>query len=166
MTDQELRRLRREDLLELLIAQIKENERLSRELEDARQKLDSREIALQESGSIAQAAMQLSGVFSDAEDAARRYLENLESIGQKKKEEAEKREEQSLHFCRLMEADAVRRCRELEEATQLKCQRMLEESRAAGADEDSADASCAESEQQEDAQETEECVLWDEDEQP
>ena len=135
MTDQELRKLNREDLLELLIAQAKENERLTRQLETVQKKLASREIVLQEAGSIAQAAMQLSGVFTDAEDAAQRYLENLENIGRQKKAETEKREEQSIRFCHMMESDALRRCREMEETTRLKCQHMLEEWRNATFDE-------------------------------
>lgn len=85
MTDKEVRRLKRSELLEILVEQKKEIERLEKSLEEAEQKLHSREIMLQQAGSIAQAALQLNHIFEDAQKAADQYLENVQrlSSGQK-----------------------------------------------------------------------------------
>lgn len=77
MTDQELRKLNRAELLELLLAERRENERLLTELKEVNKKLESREILIGKAGSIAEAALQLNGVFEAAEAAAVQYLENV-----------------------------------------------------------------------------------------
>lgn len=74
MTDKELKRLKRVDLLELLIAQSRENERLRKELEETRRELETKELKLEQAGSIAEAALQLNGVFEAAQAAADQYL--------------------------------------------------------------------------------------------
>lgn len=77
MTEHELRKLSRLDLLELLLKQMEENEQLRAELEEARKQLESREILIENAGSIAQASLQLSRVFEAAQMAADVYLENV-----------------------------------------------------------------------------------------
>lgn len=77
MTDKDLKRLRRDELLEILIAQSKKMDQMQAELDAARAALDSREILLQEAGSIAEAALRINGVFEAAEAAAQQYLENI-----------------------------------------------------------------------------------------
>jgi glutathione S-transferase len=80
MTDKQLKRLSRADLLELLLIQTKENERLHAELEEARAQLESRRICVEEAGSIANAALALNGVMEAAQAAADQYLENIAQI--------------------------------------------------------------------------------------
>ena len=80
MTDNELRRLNRGELLEILIRLTNENEELKRNLNDAEQKLNDRKVMIGESGSIAEAALKLSDVFAAAESAAKLYLENAERL--------------------------------------------------------------------------------------
>ena len=53
MTDKDLKRLRRDELLEMLIAQSKRTDQLQAELDAARAQLASRAIVLEEAGSIA-----------------------------------------------------------------------------------------------------------------
>lgn len=77
MTDQELRKLSRKDLLELLIAQRRERDALKAELEEARTALQDRRICIENAGSIAEAALQLNNVFEAAQAAAEQYLENI-----------------------------------------------------------------------------------------
>ena len=77
MTERELRKLSRLDLLELLVQQVEENERLRAELKQAREQLESRELMLENAGSIAQASLQISRVFEAAQMAADVYLENV-----------------------------------------------------------------------------------------
>ena len=77
MTDKDLKRLRRDELLEMLIAQSKRTEQLERELDEARAALQSRDIFLEETGSIAEAALRINGVFEAAQAAAQQYLDNM-----------------------------------------------------------------------------------------
>lgn len=76
MTDRELKKLKRNELLEMLIAQIEENERLKHRMEEQKRQLQDRQIAVEQAGSIAEAALKLNGVFEAAQSAAQQYLEN------------------------------------------------------------------------------------------
>lgn len=77
MTDRELRRLSRSELLEMLIAQTAENDQLKTRLAQAEAQLRDRRIAIDKAGSIAEAALQLNKVFEAADRAAQQYLENV-----------------------------------------------------------------------------------------
>lgn len=79
MTDRELRRLSRAELLEMLIAETEENARLREELAQARSALADRRILLEKSGSIAEAALRLNGIFEAADRAAQQYLQSVRS---------------------------------------------------------------------------------------
>ncbi len=80
MTDKELRRMSRGELLELLIAQMEENESLRTRLSAAEAQLEDRRIILDHAGSIAEAALSLNKVFEQAEAAAQQYLENVHRL--------------------------------------------------------------------------------------
>lgn len=82
MTDKELRKLSRPELLEMLLFQSKEVERLKNELDEANRKLEDRRICLKESGSIAEAALKLNNIFEVAQRAADQYLESIENLGE------------------------------------------------------------------------------------
>ena len=82
MTDKELQKLSRIDLLELLLEKSKENEKLQEELEQVKAKRAEREIKIEKAGSIAEAALALNGVFEAAQAAADQYLENLRRISE------------------------------------------------------------------------------------
>ena len=77
MTDKELRHLNRSELLQMLITQGEENRRLKQELEEANKKLNERQLVMENAGSIAEASLQLSGIFEAAEQAAKQYLESV-----------------------------------------------------------------------------------------
>ena len=72
-----LKKLSRQDLLEMLIESEKHVEQLEKELEEAKEKLSDRRIMIENSGSIAEAALKLSGIFEAAQAAADQYLENI-----------------------------------------------------------------------------------------
>lgn len=80
MTDKELKRMSRRDLLELLVFQMEENEKLRKELDAANELLKERDIMISESGSIAEAAMKINGVFQAAERAALQYMHNVRRL--------------------------------------------------------------------------------------
>ena len=82
MTDRELRKLSRAELLELLLEESRENERLRAQLQQMNAKLADRAIRIERAGSIAEAALQLNGVFQAAEEAAAQYLENVRRLAE------------------------------------------------------------------------------------
>ena len=88
MTDKELRKLKRTDLLELLIEQSKEVESLKKRIEELEAELADRRLLIYKSGSIAEAALKLNSVFEAAEAAAQEYLENIRRISEEKTQEA------------------------------------------------------------------------------
>lgn len=77
MTEKELKRLSRAELLELLLIQTKETERLRVRLENARNQLENREIQIRDSGNLAEAVLAVNGVIDAAQAAAAQYLENI-----------------------------------------------------------------------------------------
>ena len=77
MTDKELHRLSRKELLEMLLAQTQENEKLKEELRRAQRQLSDRRLLQENVGSMAEAAMRLNAVFEAADRAAQQYLENV-----------------------------------------------------------------------------------------
>lgn len=80
MTDKELKRMSRAELLELLIEQMEENERLRKKLAEANAELADRQIVLDRAGSIAKAALELNKVFEAADLAARQYVESVRRV--------------------------------------------------------------------------------------
>lgn len=74
MTEKELRKLNRYELLEMLLAQGKKVERLERELAEAEERLAERQKIAASSGTMAEAALRLNGVFEAADRAAEEYL--------------------------------------------------------------------------------------------
>lgn len=80
MTEKELRKLNRYELLEMLLAQGKKLERLERELAEANERLAQRQQIVATSGTMAEAAMRLNRVFEAADSATKEYLSNMELI--------------------------------------------------------------------------------------
>ena len=94
MTEKELKRLNRGELLEILLTQAEEIEKLNNRINELEKEVRDRSIQISNAGSIAEAALQLNGVFAAAESAAGHYLENVketEGICAKMIEDAEKK---------------------------------------------------------------------------
>ena len=77
MMKNDAKNLRRSDLLELLIEQTEENQRLMNKITQLETKLSERVIVMEQAGSIADAALGLTDVFAQAQDSADRYLESI-----------------------------------------------------------------------------------------
>ena len=77
MTNKELKRLSRKELLEMLIEQSRETERLQKRLDEDEKKLKDRSLLVGEAGTLAEAAIVVNGVFEAADAAAKQYLENI-----------------------------------------------------------------------------------------
>ena len=86
-----LKRMSRKDLLEILVLQSKKIDKLTKELNQTRELLKSKQIMISESGSIAEASLKLNKIFEIAQLAANQYLDNIKRIEQEHyKESCEK----------------------------------------------------------------------------
>ena len=93
MTEKELRKLNRYQLLELLLVQTERAEKLQNRLETVEKTLFDQHVELSALGSIAEASLKLRGVFEAAQAAADLYLEaakeKAEEIEREAREKAE-----------------------------------------------------------------------------
>ena len=80
MTEGELKKLNRAELLAMLIAVTQRCEELEIELLDAEEKLDSRDIEISRAGSLAEAALKINKVLEAADQAGAQYLANLQRM--------------------------------------------------------------------------------------
>lgn len=93
-------------MLELLLQQSREMEQLQEELEEARYQLSQREIVMNRAGSIAEAALQLNGVFAAAEEACAQYMESIQTLSQRQEQVCQQMEREAQAKCDKMIADA------------------------------------------------------------
>lgn len=121
MTQEELKKLKRIDLLEMLIEQGKENEKLKKKLARAEKELESRRIAIESSGSMASAALELNGVFEAAEKAKEQYIENLLSVQPGRVNV----ENEVRNYCFEMIKNAEEKKRSIENATKARCEELV-----------------------------------------
>ena len=82
MTEKELLKLKKSELLEIMLAQSREIDSLRAQLAEANARLEERRIAIEESGSIAEASLKLTKVFEEAQKAADLYVENVKRKAQ------------------------------------------------------------------------------------
>ena len=80
MTEKELLKLRRSELLEIMLAQSQEIDNLRQQLDEANAKLADSEIRLSESGSIAEASLRLTNIFEEAQKAVDLYVDNMKRL--------------------------------------------------------------------------------------
>ncbi len=90
MKEKDLKHLSREELLELLLIQTKETERLEKKLAETEAELADRRINIEKSGSLAEASIRINGVFKAAEAAAKQYLENIAIMKKETRERCKK----------------------------------------------------------------------------
>jgi hypothetical protein len=109
MTDKELRRLSRADLLELLLVQRKENEQLRCILDQTQAQLADRTIRLDNIGSIAEASLQLSGIFEAAQDSCKYYIDNIKLMNEQQTTVCQQMENETKEKCDRMVAEAERK---------------------------------------------------------
>lgn len=126
MTDKELRKLSRAQLLQLLLEQTRRADALHAQLEEARSQLSSRSLQVEEAGNLADAALRLNGVFYAAQNAADQYLENIRSrdvILDDAYREAEAIIISAQEKAAALEAETSEKCRAQTEKAQKDCQK-------------------------------------------
>ena len=111
MTDKEVKRMSRAELLQMLITQVEENQSLQTRLEAAETQLKDRSLAVSETGTMAEAALSLNGVFQAADAAAQQYLDNIRQMQERQEllyQEAEDEAKRNADAI-VAEADAYSR---------------------------------------------------------
>lgn len=128
MTDKELRKLGRSDLLEILLAQSKEISELKENIRTLTEQLEDRTIKYESAGSLAEAVVNVSGIIDAAQRAADLYLDNIRnstsdiSEAQKKCAEIEAKSKSAAKS--LLDKTAAE-CRAMREETEKICAEML-----------------------------------------
>lgn len=132
MKDKALRRLSRADLLELLIDRTRENDQmkariaeLEEQLLSANQKLEQRRIAIDNAGSIAEAALQVNGMIDAAQRTASQYIENIERIQKEQIQTSLRLEKESRERADRLIADTERKCAAMESEARARCDEMV-----------------------------------------
>ena len=125
MTDKDLRHLSRAELLDILYEQQKRYEDSLAENQALRQQLD-RTLRIASAGSIAEAAIQVNGVFEAAQAAADQYLASVKAATAdmvQKTDEAQRQREAILQ-------DAKQQADKIVQDAQAQADRLLTESAA------------------------------------
>ena len=91
MTEKDLKKLNRYQLLEMLIVQTDRADKLQAKLDIAEKQLEKQELQVSSLGSIAEASLQLKGVFRAAQDAADMYIDAAKKRAQEIEDAAHKK---------------------------------------------------------------------------
>jgi hypothetical protein len=92
--------------LELLLAQRRENEQLRCILDQTQAQLADRTIQIDKAGSIAEASLQLSGIFNAAQDSCKYYMDNIKLLSERQSAVCQQMERETKEKCDLMVAEA------------------------------------------------------------
>lgn len=106
MIENDLKKLTRRELLELLVMQSKKIDRLQAELDEKQKQLSNRDLKIRESGSIAEASILINNVLANAQTAADQYLENVHNLHADTERECKKLREEAEAECREMKKKA------------------------------------------------------------
>lgn len=123
--DKEYRRLSRKELLELLIEESEKSEELERQLQVACDELASKDLKIQESGSIAEAALALNGVFEAAQAACAQYIENIKKQSAIQDRINAEREAKSREQAEKIISEAYEQARSIEEKARMRYEKLI-----------------------------------------
>lgn len=120
----------RSELLELLIAQMEENESLRSRLEKAEQELENRCINIDKAGSIMEASLLVNGVLEATEKAAEQYLENIRALNDRQEDVCNRMEAEAQEKADAIIADAKKYSEKLRIKTNEYCRQLAERAQA------------------------------------
>lgn len=116
MKEKEFKRLGRGELVEIIYELQQRELQLKEEIKELKSQLENRRIKIEDAGSIAEAALELSDVFLAAQNAADLYLEEVS----KRKEKVDESSEKII-------SEAQQQADILTETTKRNCNMMLQE---------------------------------------
>lgn len=96
LKEKDLKKLNRYQLLELLIVQTERADKLQLKLEAAEKQLSDQEMKISSLGSMAEASLQVCGVFQAAQEAADMYIAAAQKHADEIREEAHEKAAQIL----------------------------------------------------------------------
>lgn len=136
MDNTDLKKLGRRELLEILVAQGEELEATKTKLAEAEAALQEKTIAINEAGSIAEAALKLNGVFEAAQNSCQQYIANIIQLNQRQKTICTQMEEEASAKADQILAEASEKARLLAEdaeqqkaAVKSECDAMLQQAK-------------------------------------
>lgn len=121
MTEKELRRLSRADLLQMLIEQSIELQRTQEKAQMLERELSSRSIIIDNAGSIAEASLQLNNVFEAAQASCTQYVENIRQLNARQEITCRQREAESMQQAEAYLRETRRQCADMETETERQC---------------------------------------------
>ena len=93
--ENELKKLKRAELLEIMLAQSEQIDELKARVEKLEKEAESREIKFSKAGSLAEASLSATHFFEEVEKAAEIYLENIKRMGNRMTEQIAARAEEA-----------------------------------------------------------------------
>lgn len=120
MQSNDSRRLKRAELLEMLIEQSKEVEALKKKVAELQSQLEDRRIQIEQMGSIAEAALALNHIFKAADEAAAQYIDNIKRMEHEKNVELKELRQKTLDACAVMREDTQEYCMRLRQESEAK----------------------------------------------
>ncbi|HAE16944.1 MAG TPA: hypothetical protein DCG51_10405 [Erysipelotrichaceae bacterium] len=94
-----LKKLRREELLDILLEIEKENEALAAENASLKQQLEEKTVVLEQAGTLAEASAGMGGLFDAAQKTADSYLENVRRLCERRETRSKKMIEDTKQLC-------------------------------------------------------------------
>ncbi|MBR6651506.1 MAG: hypothetical protein IKL36_08890 [Clostridia bacterium] len=126
MKENELRKLTRKQLLELLLTQTERADELEKKLKKAEEMLQNRQLTEMQAGNIAEASIRLNNVFEAAQAAADQYLENVITQSANIEEKAAAIEAEAKKKAKDMLAEAEIKCYEREQRSEARLKEIEE----------------------------------------
>ena len=108
MTDKELRKLPRRDLLELLVQQTEDNEDLQSQLDVLNVQLQSRNLSISKAETLADAVVQINDLQKIADAVAKQFLDNVRNLVDRQEDICANMEQECQERCEAMVAEAER----------------------------------------------------------
>ena len=130
MNEKDMRKLSRADLLEMLIVQSEELRLVKEKLAETEAALQKKEIAINTAGSIAEASLQLSGIFDAAQESCRHYIENIRLLSQRQSAVCAQLERESREKAAVMLAETAQSCDAMESEAKVRCAEMTAKAKA------------------------------------
>ena len=130
MNVNDLKKLNRKELIEIMLLQAKEIDRLNNELDQSKKQLEAKQIVIEDCGSIAEASLQLNGVFEACQNACNQYLENVKLLETQKRELLDTYKENLKIKVEALLKETEEKCEEKRRLCELECDKLLENYKA------------------------------------
>jgi hypothetical protein len=108
MTDKAVQKLSKRELLEILVSQGKQIEKLQDDLKLANAQLEDKEISIENAGSIAEASLKINNIFADADAACQQYLDNIMNLEQQQQDALDRINEKEAELDRQLQQKQTR----------------------------------------------------------